>query len=353
MTRNLYKILEVDENASIDDIKKSYKKLALIHHPDKNKDKPDAEAKFKEISNAYSILSNPETKEKYDHLGDERFNNDSGGGPDMPNMDDLFQHLFGGRRANPFGNPFGNPFEQHDNSNQCGHVMKSYNITLEDIYNGINKNIKINIKKYCKKCNTTCSKCNGLGVVQQFMQMGPMTQIIQTNCHNCEGSGIANKRNSKCDECKGNGVYEVENIVNLIMPKGFDTNHTVFNGYGEQPKNNKQKPGNLILQFTLCDHKLFIKNGNDLIYKYTLTLTESIVGKSIVIEYFDEQIKINTNQFGIINPSKQYIIKNRGLPIANTNKKGNMIIEFSITYPKLNNESIPELTEMLNKSFVY
>ena len=125
MTRNLYKILEVDENASIDDIKKSYKKLALIHHPDKNKDKPDAEAKFKEISNAYSILSNPETKEKYDHLGDERFNNDSGGGPDMPNMDDLFQHLFGGRRANPFGNPFGNPFEQHDNSNQCGHVMKS------------------------------------------------------------------------------------------------------------------------------------------------------------------------------------------------------------------------------------
>ena len=356
MTHNLYNILELDNNASIDDIKKAYKKLAFIYHPDKNKDKPEAEAKFKEISNAYSVLSNPETKEKYDMLGDERYNNDSGGGfqhQDV-NVDELFQHLFGSRRGG------GNPFAHHDmfdgfndNGNRCNNVIKSYNITLEDIYNGINKNIKLNIKKYCKKCHSTCPKCNGMGIIQQLMQLGPMTQIIQSQCHNCQGTGISIKSNRNCDECKGVGVYDIEHIANLNMPKGFDMQHTIFNGLGEQPKNNKQKAGNLIIEFKLSDHKLFIKNGNDLLYKHTLTLTESIIGKLITIEYFDEQIKINTNQFGIINPSKQYIIKNRGLPILNTNKKGNMIIEFNIIYPKLNNDELTNLTEILNKSFIY
>jgi DnaJ-class molecular chaperone len=363
MTHNLYKILEVDNNASIDDIKKAYKKLAITHHPDKNKNKQEAETKFKEISNAYSILSNPETKEKYDMLGDERYNNDGGGGFQQQdvNVDELFQQLFGSRRGG------GNPFGHHDmfsgfggfggfssdNGNKCNNTVKTFNITLDDIYNGINKNIKLNIKKNCKKCHTTCSKCNGMGIIQQLMQLGPMTQIIQSQCHNCGGSGIAIKNNKNCDECKGLGIYEIEHIANLSMPKGFDAQHTLFEGLGEQPKNNKQKPGDLILEFKLSDHKLFTKNNNDLLYKYSLTLTESIIGKSIIIDYFEEQIKINTNQFGIINPSKQYIIKNRGLPIQNTNKMGNMIIEFNITYPKLNNNEIIPLTDILNKAFIY
>ena len=349
MTYKLYDILEVSRNASQEDIKKSYKKLAFQFHPDKNKGNKDAEIKFKEISNAYSILSNPETKERYDHLGDENFNNDSGGNNqhEAANMDEIFQHLFGQRRGGF------NPFEDFGQNNRCNNIIKHYNITLEDIYNGISKTVKITLNKYCIKCFTTCTTCKGSGMIQQIMQVGPMTQIFNMTCNKCGGAKIMNKNNKDCKECKGNGTFEVEQTAVLNMPKGFDSNHTIFEGFGEQPQTPGQKPGNLIFEFRLMQHALFSKQGNDLYYKHTLTLTESIIGKLITIEYFGEQIKINTNQFGIINPSKQYILKNRGLPIYNTQKKGNMIIEFNITYPQLNTTELDNLTVLLNKAFLY
>lgn len=351
----LYEILEVNQNASIDDIKKSYKKLAFQYHPDKNKDNKEAEIKFKEISNAYSILSNPETRQKYDMLGDENYNNENGGGGghQETNIDELFQHLFGSRRGG--GNPFGFPEHQFRGHNQCNNIIKSFNITLDDIYNGINKQLKFTIKKYCKKCFTTCNTCNGSGIVQQIIQIGPMTQIIQSQCNKCNGNKIINKNDKNCNECKGIGSYEEEHLANLHMPKGFDNNNTIFEGLGEQPQITGHKAGNLILEFKLLSHPLFTKNGNDLYYKHKITLTESIIGKIITIDYFnDEQIKINTNQFGIIDPSKQYILKGRGLPIYNTNKKGNMIIEFIIKYPlKIKENEIENLSTILNSAFEY
>lgn len=355
-----YDILEVSPNASIDDIKKSYKKLAFQYHPDKNKDNKEAEIKFKEISNAYSVLSNPESRQKYDMLGDDNYNNDAGGGGghQEPNMDELFQHIFGSRRGghNPFGvhDMFGfNDPRGHQNKRSCNNIIKTYNITLEDIYNGIDKQLKFTVKKFCKKCFITCSGCNGSGVIQQVIQMGPMTQIFQSVCNKCNGQKIMNKHNKECVECKGNGTYDVEHLAQLNMPKGFDNTNTIFEGLGEQPQTSANLPGNLILEFKLASHALFTKNGNDLHYKHTLTLSESILGKIIIIEYFNEQIKINSNQFGIINSSKQYILKGRGLPIQNSSQKGNMIIEFNIIYPKINPEMISELTSVINKSFIY
>ena len=351
-----YEILEVSQDASMDDIKKSYKKLAFQFHPDKNKDNKEAEIKFKEISNAYSVLSNPESRQKYDMLGDENYNND-GGQPQEQNMDEIFQHLFGTRRGghNPFGghDMFGFNDNRGHHQRQCNNIVKPYNITLEDIYNGIEKPLKFSIKKYCKKCFTTCNACNGSGMMQQIIQMGPMTHIIQSMCNKCNGQKIINKKNKDCSECKGSGMYDVENHAQLNMPKGFSNTNTIFEGLGEQPMNSAQLPGNLILEFKLTPHALFTKQGNDLYYKHTITLTESILGKIITIEYFNEQIKINSNQFGIINPSKQYILKGRGLPVQNTTQKGNMIIEFNITYPKINPEMIDELTTVINKSFIY
>ena len=354
-----YDLLEVSQNASIDDIKKSYKKLAFQYHPDKNKDNKEAEVKFKEISNAYSVLSNPESRQKYDMLGDDNYNNDGGGAQHHePNMDELFQHLFGSRRGghNPFAGHDMFGFNDHRGRNQqqqCNNTTKSFNITLEDIYNGIDKQLKFNIKKYCKKCFITCNGCNGSGFIQQIIQMGPMTQIFQSVCNKCNGQKIINKKNTDCGECKGLGMYDTEHLAQLNMPKGFDNTNTIFEGLGEQPMTSSHIPGNLILEFKLTPHSLFTKHGNDLHYKHTLTLSESILGKIITIEYFNENIKINSNQFGIINPSKQYILKGRGLPIQNTTQKGNMIIEFNIIYPNINPETIAELTIAINKSFMY
>ena len=353
MTYKLYDILEVNKNASIDDIKKSYKKLAFQYHPDKNKDNKEAELKFKEISNAYSILSDENLRNKYDMMGDENFTENGGSSNDFGeagNIDEIFRHFFGNMGG--MGQAFG--FNNNHNSNQCNNILKHYNITLDDIYNGILKNIKINVKKYCKKCYSVCSNCKGKGVIQQLIQIGPMTQIIHTNCNKCNGSKYMNKNNKDCNECKGAGSYETETLANLNMGKGFDMPHTIFEGLGEQPQIEGQKAGNLILEFKLLPHQYFIKNGNDLLYKKSITLTESIIGKIITIDYFGEQIKVDTKQFGVINPSKQYILKNRGLPIYNTSKKGNMIIEFQIKYPKgINNDEISNLETILNKALDY
>jgi DnaJ-class molecular chaperone len=354
MTHKLYEILEISNNASIDDIKKAYKKLAIKYHPDKNPNNPSADAKFREISNAYSILSDEEKKKRYDHLGDENFNNDGNGGDNDVDINDLFSNIFGNR-----GDPFGDSFfgfrnnRQHSN-NKCNNTNKTIYVSLDDVYNGINKNITFKIQHFCKKCMKNCKNCNGNGIVQQMIQMGPFTQVISQPCNNCQGSGVSNEFNKKCGECKGEGKYETENLCNLSVPKGFEDGiKTIFNKLGEQPKKSNQEAGDMILEIRVQEHNQFTRKGNDLIYKLNISLTESILGKDITIPYFDDTIKININQFGIINPEKQYIIKNRGLPILNTDKKGNLFLEFKINFPKLDRDEVGNLTQILNKAFKY
>jgi DnaJ-class molecular chaperone len=355
MSYKLYDILGINNNSSQDDIKKAYKKKAFQYHPDKNPNNPEADAKFKEISNAYSLLSNEDEKRRYDHLGDEKYNNSGSNDRNNDDLKDMFENLFGNRQHHdPFADAFFGFKNRNTKNNQCNNINKIYTATLDEVYYGINKNLNFKVTHFCKKCNKTCEKCNGEGLIQQMIQMGPFTQIMQQHCNNCNGSGIFIKGNKNCSECKGNGSYESENACNLSIPKGFeDGMKTIFNNLGEQPKKSSQIPGHLILEIRIQDHPTYTRKGNDLYYKVNITLTEAILGKDLVIPYFDDTIKLNINQFGIINQNKQYIVKNRGLPIMNTDKKGNLFLEFNIQYPKLDKEDISELSIILNKVFKY
>jgi DnaJ-class molecular chaperone len=348
----LYSVLGVAKNASPDDIRRAYKRLAMEYHPDKNKGNAAAEEKFKEISAAYNVLSDETSRAKYDDIGDANYNNGSGQEVNRGQHDphDIFEAFFRSR-GGPFG-AMGHSFEDDIFSFGMGgnggagggnrphkkaqSIEKTFVFNLDDIYYGINKDLNINIRKFCLKCNKKCSKCDGRGIIQQIRNLGIMQQIFQGSCDNCEGSGITIEGKSGCKTCNGKGIYNEDKKATLIIPKGIDENYkTAFPELGEQPKIPNIKPGDLIIHIKIEEHKHFIRKGNDLYYKTDISFIDSVLGKEIAIPYFKEKIIINTNIFGVISNGKNYLLEGKGMPILNTSNKGNMFIEFAINYPKI------------------
>jgi DnaJ family protein A protein 2 len=353
-THNHYKVLGLDiaDNPSQHEIKKAYKKMAMEYHPDKNKDNPDAEEKFKEISNAYDVLSDENKRRIYDQTGD-----DGGHMHDSPfsgSHADIFEQFFR-NSGHPFGgSPFGFHFSHQQNSQEvCEHVHKVFNVSLEEIFEGVNKNITLTITKYCHNCTTKCKNCNGSGMVKQVQHMGVFTQIFTGRCDKCHASGYTTECNKSCSDCSGKGTYTKSVNAHLHLPKGIDDGFkTVFENMGEQPKNPSQKAGDLILEIKINEHKHFARNGNDLIYKCDISYIDSVVGKDITIPYFKDNIQINTSMFGVVYPGKQYVIEGKGMPILRSNKHGNMLIEFNIKYPKIKQQDrVAELEKLLRDVF--
>ena len=367
----LYKILGVDKNASQDDIKKAYKKLAFEHHPDKNKDNlAVSEERFKDISAAYNVLSNETERAKYNDTGDNNYNNGSGQEVHR-NPHDIFEAFFKNNRG-PFGG--GIHFEEdifsfggggagggggmggmggNRGSKKAASLEKTLVFSLDDIYEGVNKDLNINVRKYCTNCNKNCNKCDGRGIIQQIRNLGILQQIFQSSCENCGGSGIIIEGKPECKICNGRGYFNKDNKATLILPKGIDESYkTAFPELGEQPRISNVKPGDLIINIKIEEHKSFIRKGNDLYYKTDISFIDSIVGKELAIPYFKEKININTNIFGVISNGKNYLLEGKGMPILNTSNKGNMFIEFNINYPKIKNkDKCEELKTLLTEVF--
>lgn len=367
MTYKLYSVLGLNKQDDPDknEVKKAYKRMAMEYHPDKNKDNPEAVEKFKEISHAHDVLTDDEKKRIYDQVGDEGFERNGGNAPQDPfsgfsrgpmHHADIFDHFFRGGH-NPFSSHFGFDFGEGggntSNPSQCASVHKQVNISLEEAFEGVNKTMIITIVKYCHTCMTKCVNCNGAGVVKQIRHMGILTQISQGRCDRCSGAGYMIDAKKSCSECNGSGKYTKEVNAHLTLPKGVHHGlKTAFPDMGEQPKNPNQKAGDLILEIVINSHPLFKRVDNDLYYKCDLTYIESVIGKEITIPYFKENIKINTNKFGVVHPKKTYILEGKGMPVLDSNSMGNMIIEFNINYPKIKNkDKIKELEKLLKETF--
>tara|TARA_B110000003_G_C16654392_1_gene535746 strand:+ start:10897 stop:11979 length:1083 start_codon:yes stop_codon:yes gene_type:complete len=359
MKFKLYETLGLNRNddPSQQEIKKAYHKKALKHHPDKNPNNKDNEILFKEISNAYTILSDENKKRSYDNLGDDNYQ--EGNQNDM-NPEDIFQHFFGNNN-NPFGGPFSSSFNFDFNRKQnkkCSNITKMINATLEDVYNGIDSTMKINVKNNCLNCIKICNECDGRGVTQILRNLGLMQQIIQKTCDKCRGKGEIIELNKSCKKCNGEGTYINEHNANLKISAGFPNNYkTSFKGLGEQPKSKNEIPGDLIIQVNVSENKYFKRDINNLYYTYNINYLDSILGKNIEIPYFNENIKLNTKSYGIILHKNEYTIKNKGLPIFNKeNNYGNLIIKFEINPVKLkeniNENDINSFKEHFNKLII-
>jgi DnaJ family protein A protein 2 len=287
---SLYETLGVEKGADDASIKKAYRKLAMKHHPDKGGD-PDI---FKQIQHAYDVLSDSDKKRTYDMTGSEH---DQG-----PNIGDLFKNMFGG------GGTTQGPRKRQDTS----HTIK---LTLDEAFRGIKKTLRVDLQTYCPKCCTKCKYCGGSGGVTH--RMGPIA--MQQPCGPCQGSGF--QVLDSCSACTTS-----QSVTVNINPGVMTGASYVINGMGDQSRIPQEQAGNLIIMIHVKDHQEFKREGYNLICTRQITFIESVHGTVISVGHFDGSIHLDTKQWGVIDPRKRYIIKNKGMP------GGDLYIQFDIIY---------------------
>jgi|LakMenEpi03Aug12_release.lakeMendotaPanAssembly.Ray.scaffolds.fasta_scaffold146963_3 DnaJ-class molecular chaperone len=316
MSDNYYDILGINKDATEDDIKRAYRKLALKTHPDKN---GGDDIMFKKINIAYNTLLDADKRHVYDNPNEMP---DFGGG--FPGGD-IFDQLFRGVNVNVNING-----QNHRGPTKRGNHLHRISINLKDVHTGIIKTLKLKLNKVCFNCKSTCNNCNGTGVIIRLQQTGPFVQQIQNQCNVCNGSGSINKNNTNCNYCNGTSSYIVEETIKVEIPKGTNYGYRiVFNKMGEQEQKSNDEAGDLIIEIIVGDDPYFTRDNNNLVFKSKLTLAETFIGKDMIVPHFDEHIRVNSNIFGIINPNKRYHIKGKGLC-----GEGDLVFMFEIIYPE-------------------
>jgi len=337
--KDYYEILGVPRNATKEQIKEAYRKLALQYHPDRNKS-PDAEEKFKEISEAYAVLSDDEKRAQYDHFGhagiDGRYTaEDIFRGADFETIfrdlgfgfdfNDLFSRFFGGRRV----------YEEARGRD----ISMTLTITLEEAASGVTKEIQVPRTERCKACNgsgarrgttpTVCSRCQGRGEVQYVRRMG-FTQIITaTTCDVCGGRGFIIE--NPCPECRGTGLVEVYRKIKVNVPAGVDEGFTLrLRGEGDLHPQTK-KPGDLFLSISIAPHKYFKREGDDLLFETQISFPQAALGTEIAVPTLEGHTWLK------IPPGTQsgtvFRLKGKGMPRLNRYGRGDLLVKVNIKVP--------------------
>eukprot|EP01041_Mallomonas_annulata_P011443 gene11443-23934_t len=326
----LYKVLGVAKGADEAEIKKAYKKMALKHHPDKGGDVE----KFKEISAAVEVLTDPEKRKIYDQYGQEGLERDGGGG-EHHSADDIFSAFFGGGRGG--GGRRSGPQKGED----ITHPVK---VSLEDLYNGKTVRLAINRNKLCPECEgrggkvgaeRSCSDCNGRGIRIQLRQIGPgMVQQIQSSCPECRGAGKILDERDKCKECKGKKVYKDRKVLEAVVEKGMKNGQKIrFAGEADEAPGTV--PGDVIFVVQEKEHEIFKRKGADLVLTLELQLSEALCGFTRTITHMDGRIlRIDSKAGEIIKPDDVRLIQGEGMPFhGNPFTKGRLFVHFRVTFP--------------------
>jgi DnaJ-class molecular chaperone len=351
MTYKLYDALGVPQNASADEIKQSYRKLAIQHHPDKG---GDAE-KFKNISAAYNVLSDEQKRREYDQVGDDAPSGSGDAGFQHTfNAQDIFAHMF-----SQMGGGFNSGFRASRNRQQK-RADKAHNIhiSLQDAYFGIHKTLRVSIEKHCMSCVGTCHTCQGQGQITGMIRNGPFITHITRACGTCEGSGSVRRAQSTCTSCRGVGKMTEEKKIEIDIPRGVASKGFMFvaHGMGEQATTDNETPGDLHFKIIVDSHPILKRHDDDMhnlhVNPIAVSFLESIVGKDIELPHFEGAIRINTRDtFGILQPGKKYYITNKGMPRDSGNRFGDIILAFDVIYPKtkLSQDNVTVLTDIFTK----
>lgn len=336
----LYNRLEVPENASNAEIMKSYKKLAIKNHPDKNPDDPNASVKLQELNQAKEILLDAEKRKIYDQVGMDYVN---GNAPQQGgiNPEDLFNMFGGGGFPGVGGFPFQNMRRQQQ---QKENVVINQEVSLEDIYNESTIGVTFQQKQICVQCKgegskdgrpTKCGTCDGRGVRVQVVQMGPMIQQIQSGCNVCNGSGRAADISNKCGLCNGDCYKSKEVRINFPLKNGLSNGQQIqIPGHGHHLKDGKT---DLVVVINEKPHSRFKRVNNDLCIEVELKLYQAIFGFDKTIEHLDKR-QLHISHTGKTEQGSLKRIPGEGMKILNgNNNKGDLIIKFVIKLPSLDN----------------
>jgi molecular chaperone DnaJ len=358
--RDYYEVLGVSKNASKDEIKDAYRKLAMQYHPDRNK-APDAEERFKEISEAYAALSDDEKRQQYDTLGhpgfDQRYTpEDIFRGADFDSVfrdmgfgfGDIFRYIFGG---GGFGGDFG------ERVNRGQDLVYDIEITLEEAAKETEKEIEIPRTEKCDVCGgsgaspgtspRTCPRCNGAGKVQHMRKSSFAMYVQVTPCQTCRGKGTL--IDSPCRNCHGSGLVKQRRKITVNVPVGIDEGYQLrLRGEGEMAPNGGSA-GDLYVLVHIVPNELFMREGDDLLYVLMISYPQAALGAEVSVPTLEGPITVK------IHPGTQLgeviRLKGKGMPRFRGYGKGDLVIRVGISVPEKLTPQQRALLEQLAKEF--
>ena len=362
--RDYYEVLEVSKSASIDEIKKAYRKLAIKYHPDRNPGDAEAEAKFKEAAEAYDVLHDPQKRQQYDQFGFDAPSGGFGGGSPFGgaggfSMDDIFSmfgDVFGGHGGG-FGG-FGGGGQQAPKYRGSDLRLK-VRLSLQEVATGVTKKFKVRKYVTCEHCHgtgaeggsgtETCPNCHGSGVeIRTQQSMFGMIQT-QTACHVCGGEGTIIK--NKCTHCQGEGIVKGEEVVEINIPAGVAEGMVVnVPGKGNAGKHNGVT-GNIQVYIEEEPNDTFVRDGQNVIYNLLLDFPTAVLGGQVEIPTIDGsnvKIKIEPGT----QPGKTLRLRGKGLPAVQGYGTGigDLVVHISIYVPKELTKSEKKAIEELRDS---
>ncbi|XP_069100401.1 dnaJ homolog subfamily A member 4-like [Pleurodeles waltl] len=324
-----YDILGVKPQASADEIKKAYRKLALKYHPDKN---PNEGEKFKLLSQAYEVLSDPKKRDLYDQGGEQAIKEGGIGGAGFSSPMDIFDMFFGGG-------------SRMNREKRGKNVVHQLSVSLEDLYNGATRKLALQKNVICDKCEgrggkkgavEKCSVCKGRGIEVHIQQLGPgMVQQIQTMCSECRGQGERINPKDRCKTCNGRKVNREKKILEVHIDKGMkDGQRITFHGEGDQEPG--LEAGDVIIVLDQQDHHFFRRQDDNLIMKMDIELVEALCGFKKTIQTMDNRTLVITSRQGeVITHGSLKSVFNEGMPIyRDPFQRGTLIIQFMVRFPE-------------------
>lgn len=347
--RDYYEVLGIDKNASEDEIKKAYRKLAIKYHPDRNPDSKEAEEKFKEAAEAYDVLHDPQKRQQYDQFG---FNAPGAGGfggfgeSGGFSMDDIFSmfgDVFGGHGGFGGFSGFGGEGSRQRPQYRGSDLRLKVKLSLQEIATGVTKKFKVKKDVTCTHCHgsgaengsqsETCPTCHGSGVVVKTVRTMLGMMQTQTECPTCHGEGTVIK--DKCHQCHGTGVVKGEEIVEIKIPAGVAEGMVVnVPGKGNAGQRNGIS-GNIQVYIEEEENDTFIRDGQDIVYNLLLDFPTAALGGEVEIPTLEGtrvRIKIDAGT----QPGKTLRLRGKGLPAVQGygSGKGDLVVHISVFVPK-------------------